>query len=99
MTMARLVFFTEAMIVCLIERCGSSNVDDLGADAALDQRLRRRQAHLHHAAGGDESDIVPWSFDVCDAERNHVFFRRHRTFELIHQLVFEKDHRVVVADR
>ena len=81
-----------------IQRPQRARIHHFGADAAFFEQTRRAQRHLHHAAGGDDGDVAAFALDVGDAQRNGVIFLRHRALQPVHHLVFEKHHRVVVAD-
>ncbi len=54
---------------------------------------------MHHAGERDDCDVVAVADDVGFAERDRIGLVRDLGPEVVHQLVFAEDYRVVVADR
>ena len=66
---------------------------------SFSSKRRSAQRHLYHAAGRHQSNIFAHALDVRDTQGNGVIFRGHWSFLAIHHFVFEKDDRIVVANR
>ena len=54
---------------------------------------------LHHAAEGDDGDVVALAGHVGLAEGDRIGLVRDLLLHVVQGLVLEEDHRVVVADR
>ena len=54
---------------------------------------------MHHAGERHDRHVVAVAHDVGLAERDRIGLVRHLGAQIVHQLVFAEDHRVVVADR
>ena len=66
---------------------------------ALGQVVSRLVGEVHHSPEGDNGRIVALAGDVRLAEGNGVGLVRHLDLLVVHGLVLEEDHRIVVADR
>ena len=54
---------------------------------------------LHHARDGDDRDVVALALDVGHAERDTLIPLGHFAFGPVEDLVLEKHHQIVVANR
>src|SRR6266446_416492 len=88
--MTRDVFFAESMSV-FSSSGQTARIDDLCADVLFLEQLGGAERHLDHAAGCYDRDVGAYAPHVRHAERNRVFLGRHRSLELVHHIVFEKD--------
>ena len=81
-----------------IQRPRRAWIDNFRTDPYFFQQLGRTQRNLHHAARPDQRDVVSFALHIGHAKGNCIFLRWNRPFKLIHHLVFEKDHWIVIAN-
>ena len=95
----RLVLRTELRDGLGVQRADRAQVDHLGADALLGQRLGRLHRHADHDGEGDDGDVGAFAFHLGLADRqDEIIVRRAFEAVAVHDLVLEEDHRVRVAD-
>src|SRR5215469_7158810 len=63
----------------LVERPGRPGINHFSTDADLFQQSCRSQSYLHHAAGGDNGDVVAGAFDIRHSQFDGVFLLGNRT--------------------
>jgi hypothetical protein len=54
---------------------------------------------VHHARDGDDRHIITLALDISHAEWNTLVPLRHLAFDPVEDLVLEKHHEIVVANR
>src|SRR5690554_104468 len=83
-----------------IERAQPAQVNDLGLNAVLRQRLRRRGGPFQPLAEGHDRHVVALALDVALADRQHeVRIIGDLRAPLEHGAVLDEQNRVVVTDR
>ena len=75
-----------------------AQVHDLAVDAFLAQRFGRGQRARRHQPVGHEGHVAPFARDVRLAKRDRIRLFRDLRLRIVEALVFQEDHRVVVAD-
>src|SRR5229473_2259542 len=83
-----------------IERPQRAQIDDFRRDPHFLELLGGLHRELHHARECGDRDLVAGAGDARLADRHEEFgIFRHRETLAIHEFMFEKDHRVGIADR
>src|SRR6056297_408063 len=75
-----------------------TQINDFRIDPLLLQRLRCRDAGMARGRPGHEREIAPLANDLGLSERHQMLAVGHHAFERPEMLVFEIDHRIVIAD-
>jgi hypothetical protein len=81
-----------------IQRRGRARIDHRAGNALLLQLVRHFVGEADHAAEGDDGDVIAFAGQVGLAEGDGVGLVRHLFLQVVHDLVFEEDHGIVVAD-
>ncbi len=83
-----------------VERADRAQVDHLGRDAVLGERVGRLERPLDHQAEGDDGDVGALAQHLRPADRQHeVLELRHLEGLAVEDLVFEEHDRIGIADR
>ena len=82
-----------------IHRLQGAQVDDLGLDAILRQRIGGGERLANHPAVGDDGEILALAHDVRLADGDFVGLFRHHAAVGQRHLVHHREHRIVVPRR
>ena len=83
----------------LVERRGRARVNQIAADAFLGERVNGFFRKGHHASNRNHGDMFAFAHQTGFAEWHNIGFFRHFALTRVQSLVFEKYHRVIVANR
>src|SRR5580693_433792 len=89
----------ESLAAIVEHALNALGIDQLALDPLLGERIDRLAGVMHHAGERDDRDVVAVADDVGFAERDRIGLVGDFGTQIVHQLVFAEDHRVVVADR
>ena len=82
-----------------VQRFEGARIDDLNLDALSTQLIGCLQRKQEHLRVGDDVDVAPFTLQIGHPERDGILTLLHLALRPIEQLRFNKDDRVLVADR